>query len=367
MRRRRSRRQRSLAEALLVPTRIYVQAGAAAPMRETRRRQGAGAYHRRRACRRTCRACCPTASPRTSISARGRRPPCSAGCSRPATSTTRRCCAPSTAASAWWWWRHERPSGRVLAALTAAGEAPIVIGEIEPGRGVKSSAKGKGEAEAVRYSGTSSGSRHDARMKKRVGILISGRGSNMMALVEAARAAGLSGRDRARDLQPPGAPRAWPGRRSQGLAGVAIDHKAFRHARGVRRGRRRGPDAKPASSSSPGRLHAHPDAPRSSRAGWAASSTSTPRCCRLFKGLHPHKQALDAGVRISGCTRAFRHRRRSMPARSSPRRRCRCSRATRPRRLAERILVAEHRLYPHALRPGGLGRGAPGRRTRAAR
>jgi phosphoribosylformylglycinamidine cyclo-ligase len=42
----------------------------------------------------------------------------------------------------------------VLATLLAAGEAPVRIGEIEPGRGVKSPAKGKGEAEAVRYSGT---------------------------------------------------------------------------------------------------------------------------------------------------------------------------------------------------------------------
>ncbi len=41
----------------------------------------------------------------------------------------------------------------VLTALKAAGEKPTIIGEIEPGRGVKSSAKGKGEAEAVRYSG----------------------------------------------------------------------------------------------------------------------------------------------------------------------------------------------------------------------
>jgi phosphoribosylformylglycinamidine cyclo-ligase len=41
----------------------------------------------------------------------------------------------------------------VQAALTAAGEAPLAIGEVEPGRGVKSQAKGKGEAEAVRYSG----------------------------------------------------------------------------------------------------------------------------------------------------------------------------------------------------------------------
>ena len=42
---------------------------------------------------------------------------------------------------------------RVLAALRAAGEAPVVIGEVEPGRGEKSQAKGKGEAWAVRYSG----------------------------------------------------------------------------------------------------------------------------------------------------------------------------------------------------------------------
>jgi phosphoribosylformylglycinamidine cyclo-ligase len=41
----------------------------------------------------------------------------------------------------------------VLAALAAADEAATVIGAIEPGRGVKSQAKGKGEAEAVRYSG----------------------------------------------------------------------------------------------------------------------------------------------------------------------------------------------------------------------
>jgi phosphoribosylformylglycinamidine cyclo-ligase len=42
---------------------------------------------------------------------------------------------------------------KILATLRAAGEAPLRIGEIEPGRGVKSQAKGKGEAEAVRYSG----------------------------------------------------------------------------------------------------------------------------------------------------------------------------------------------------------------------
>ncbi|RTL72119.1 MAG: phosphoribosylformylglycinamidine cyclo-ligase [Hyphomicrobiales bacterium] len=42
----------------------------------------------------------------------------------------------------------------VAAALAEAGERSIEIGAIEPGRGVKSQAKGKGEAEAVRYSGS---------------------------------------------------------------------------------------------------------------------------------------------------------------------------------------------------------------------
>jgi phosphoribosylformylglycinamidine cyclo-ligase len=42
----------------------------------------------------------------------------------------------------------------VLAALKEAGEHPCIIGSIEAGRGQKTNAKGKGVAEAVRYSGT---------------------------------------------------------------------------------------------------------------------------------------------------------------------------------------------------------------------
>ena len=51
-----------------------------------------------------------------------------------------------------------------------------------------------------------------------------------------------------------------------------------------------------------------------------------------FTGLDTHQRALDAGVRIHGCTRAFRHRARWMTGRSSRRRRCRCSPATASRR-----------------------------------
>ena len=41
----------------------------------------------------------------------------------------------------------------VLAVLRECGEAATIIGEVEAGRGVKSEAKGMGEAEAVRFSG----------------------------------------------------------------------------------------------------------------------------------------------------------------------------------------------------------------------
>ncbi len=48
---------------------------------------------------------------------------------------------------------HKARALEVIEALETAGEHPIVIGNVEAGRGVKSSAKGKGEAEAVRFSG----------------------------------------------------------------------------------------------------------------------------------------------------------------------------------------------------------------------
>jgi phosphoribosylformylglycinamidine cyclo-ligase len=43
-------------------------------------------------------------------------------------------------------------SGTVIEAFASAGETAVEIGAVEIGRGVKSNAKGKGEAEAVRYS-----------------------------------------------------------------------------------------------------------------------------------------------------------------------------------------------------------------------
>ena len=42
-------------------------------------------------------------------------------------------------------------AGEVMAALKAAGEAPVVIGDVIAPWGEKSDAKGKGEANAVRF------------------------------------------------------------------------------------------------------------------------------------------------------------------------------------------------------------------------
>jgi phosphoribosylglycinamide formyltransferase-1 len=67
-----------------------------------------------------------------------------------------------------------------------------------------------------------------------------------------------------------------------------------------------------------------------------------------FKGLHPQKQALDAGARITGCTVHFVTpeldsgpiiAQAAVPVHSGDT----------PEALADRILLAEHKLYPHAL------------------
>ena len=77
-------------------------------------------------------------------------------------------------------------SGHVIDAFGASGEKAVRIGTL---------VKGDGEAK-VAYRGTA-----EAVSRKKTAILISGRGSNMGALIDAARGAGLSRRDRAGDLQ----------------------------------------------------------------------------------------------------------------------------------------------------------------------
>jgi phosphoribosylglycinamide formyltransferase-1 len=190
-------------------------------------------------------------------------------------------------------------------------------------------------------------------MKKRVGILISGRGSNMMALVEAARAADypaeiavvISNRPDAAGL-------AWA--TAQGLPARVIDHKGF--------GSREAFDeaVHAALTEAQVELVALAGFMRIQSAGfverWKGRQLNIhPSLLPSFKGLNPHEQALAAGVKISGCTVHFVTEetdggpivaQAAVPVLD----------ADTPRTLEARILEAEHRLYPHALALVASGR-----------
>ncbi len=184
-------------------------------------------------------------------------------------------------------------------------------------------------------------------MKKRVGILISGRGSNMAALIEAARAPDypaeialvISSRPDA-----PGLERA----RDAGVRALAIDHRGF--------ATREAFDAavEAALLDAGVELVCHAGFMRIQSEAFAARWLGCqlnihPSLLPAFKGLKPQQQALDAGVRIAGCTAHFV----TPELDSGPI----IAQAAVPVRegdtaesLAARILTAEHRLYPLALR-----------------
>jgi phosphoribosylglycinamide formyltransferase 1 len=190
------------------------------------------------------------------------------------------------------------------------------------------------------------GATEPGRARRRVGILISGRGSNMVALIEAARrpdypaeivlvisnrpdAAGLA---HARDM---------------GVRALAIDHTSFPRREAF-------DDAVDAALRAEavefvchaGFMRIQSDAFASR---WIGRQINIhPSLLPLFKGLHPHKQALEAGVRLSGCTVHFVTpdldggpiiAQGAVPVVDGDT----------PDTLADRILAVEHQIYPHAL------------------
>jgi phosphoribosylglycinamide formyltransferase-1 len=190
-------------------------------------------------------------------------------------------------------------------------------------------------------------------MKKRVGILISGRGSNMMALVAAARAADYPAEIAAVISSAPDAPGlAWA--KAQGLPAVAIDHRGFPSREAF-------DAAVHATLTDAGvELIALAGFMRIQSAGfverWQGRQLNIhPALLPLFKGLRPHRQALAAGVKISGCTVHFVTAemdsgpivaQAAVPVLDDDT----------PERLADRVLAAEHRLYPYAVALVASGR-----------
>ena len=190
-------------------------------------------------------------------------------------------------------------------------------------------------------------------MKKRVAILISGRGSNMMALVEAARV-----NDYPAEIvsivasRPDAAGLAWA--KAQGLPTVAIDHKSYATREAFDEA------VHAALTEARADLIALAGFMRIQSPGfvqkWQGRQLNIhPSLLPLFKGLQPHKQAIEAGVKISGCSVHFVTEemdsgpivaQAAVPVLDGDT----------PETLAARILVAEHKLYPHALALVASGR-----------
>lgn len=189
--------------------------------------------------------------------------------------------------------------------------------------------------------------------KKRVAILISGRGSNMVALIEAARAPDypaqivlvLSNRPAAGGLACA---------REAGIPARAVDHTAY-------------PDRAAFDAALDAELRAAAiDLVALAGfmrvltpgfvAAWAGRMINIhPSLLPLFRGTHTHAQALAAGVRLHGCSVHYVVpeldagpiiAQAAVPVREGDD----------PHGLAARVLVQEHRLYPAALALVASGR-----------
>ena len=184
-------------------------------------------------------------------------------------------------------------------------------------------------------------------IKKRVAILISGRGSNMQALIEAAKApdypAEIVGVFSNR-LDAPGLDFA----RANGVPTLAVSHKDFA-----------GREAFDAAIDQAladwrvdyvclagfMRIFSTPFAQK-----WTGRMLNIhPSLLPKFKGLHPHQQALDAGETVHGCTVHW-----VIPELDDGPAILQAEVPILPgdtaETLAARTLVAEHKIYPEALR-----------------
>jgi phosphoribosylglycinamide formyltransferase-1 len=202
------------------------------------------------------------------------------------------------------------------------------------------------------------------RARLRVGVLISGRGSNLQALIDAAADPGypaeivlvISNRPEANR---PGANRPGANGEAPGLARAAragIAHRAIAH-----------PSREVFATEADEALR-HSGAELVALAGFMRILDTAfveawrdrlvnihPSLLPAFPGLHPQRQALAAGVRFSGCTVHFVRAavdtgpiiaQAVVPVHA----------ADDAARLAARILTAEHLLYPMAVRLFAEGR-----------
>jgi phosphoribosylglycinamide formyltransferase-1 len=183
--------------------------------------------------------------------------------------------------------------------------------------------------------------------KKRVGVLISGRGSNLQSLIEACKAPDYPAKI---VLVVSNVPQAQGLLRAESalIPSRVIDHKDFASREAF--------DATLDASlkeagvellCNAGFLRLHTEG--FVRSWWNRHLNIHPSLLPAFKGLHTHARVLNEGVKISGCTVHFVRpemdtgpivAQAAVPVLPDDT----------PDSLAARVLAAEHRLYPHAVR-----------------
>ncbi len=184
------------------------------------------------------------------------------------------------------------------------------------------------------------------QQKKRLGILISGRGSNMVSLIAAAREAGypaeiacvLCNRPEAQGLAKAAA---------EGIPARAIDHKRFSSREAFEAEldaalRGHGVDLVACAGFMRMMTAGFVD-------GWRDAMLNIhPSLLPAYKGLDTHARALADGVKLAGCTvHIVRPELDSGPIIAQAA--VPVIDGDTPESLAARVLEAEHRLYPHAL------------------
>ncbi|HLO21916.1 MAG TPA: phosphoribosylglycinamide formyltransferase [Methyloceanibacter sp.] len=183
--------------------------------------------------------------------------------------------------------------------------------------------------------------------KKRVGVLISGRGSNLEALIEACKAPAYPAKIVLVVSNVPGA-RGLLRAETALIPTRTINHKDFTtraNFDAVLDQALKQAEIELVCNAGFMRLHTEEFV----RSWWNRHLNIHPSLLPAFKGLHTHARVLEEGVKITGCTVHFvRPEMDTGPI---------VAQAALPVlpddtevSLAARVLEAEHRLYPHALR-----------------
>ncbi len=183
--------------------------------------------------------------------------------------------------------------------------------------------------------------------RKRVAVLISGRGSNMTALIEASRAEGFPAEIGLVVSNNPAAPGLEVARQA-GIEALAINHKDFSSREAFDQAlvdalEKAGTDLVCLAGFM--RIFSSVFV-----TAWQGRTINIhPALLPSFKGLNTHQSAIDAGVMIHGCTAHFMTQeldagpiiiQAAVPVLADD------TKET----LSTRVLAMEHRIYPEALR-----------------